>query len=186
MNFSEKLAAGIISLGAPLSIVATVAHLPTVLIVTAVAQVVAFALLSQTLGMQRPPVIAALVVYVLGSAATIVATGIGGYLLPAIPGSSAEAVEVAMIATRVALNATFIAFALWSIEFMHHRGAVRIGGALGLASSIGSLVMVALDTRLEPPGLLTILLTGVLWSLGAVATLVALARAGGAVLAKQW
>jgi len=165
----------------------------TVLIVILVAQLFGFIVLSQKFGSRRPAPIAALAVYALGTAATIAAACTDGYMIPAIAaryanGSSGDLQSamqlltlcglIVQVATRVGLNAMFVAFALWSIEFMHVPGWVRTTGIVGLIGSAGSLVLLAATGRFEPHNLLLITLTQALWIFGAAAILAFPVRAG--------
>lgn len=204
MKLSEKLAVAFILAGALLSLTAIAMHpqagpsspdllkrmvelasmdmaVHTVLTVVVLAQVFAYIVLAQRLGMDRPAALGGLIAYVFGAAATIGAMMLDGYFTPMLAAHYANGspsdVQTALglltataiaiqVATRVGINATLVAFACWSIAFMHER-VTRIAGVVGLVSTLGSLALVATIGRFDPHNLLAVTFTEVLWSLGA-------------------
>lgn len=118
----------------------------------------------------------ALTVYSIGVGGTIVAAMIDGFLVPAIAARYVDATPETLstvlpllngcalaiqIATKLALIATAVAIAIWSITLLN--GSARIAGVLGLAAALVAAFVLALTSSLDPHSLGAIVLPQVAW-----------------------
>jgi len=146
-----------------------------------------YATLARRLGLQRPAVLAALVVYLFGCVAMIGATLLDGFVTPhvALDAANAAPERVAFAYNLVhylgvVLNdlaklgwiLQAIAALSWSITLVRMRGGERIVGVLGLLSSaLVCAAVVGSATNMSMASLLGVLLGQLLWNLAAAALL---------------
>ncbi|MBV9409644.1 MAG: hypothetical protein JO164_12525 [Candidatus Eremiobacteraeota bacterium] len=209
-----RVAAGIIiAAGALLTLVA-VAHHPTVghhtrgaaalaavvrfaptdrlvhgtLIAVIGALVYAFAVYTLRRGTVRPAALAGFVAYTLGSATTIVAASIDGFLVPEIAaryaGAPPETLPAAtsllilcslaiQVATKLGMAALGAGIVLWSTDLIRESGVVRAVGALGFVAAVASVIAAFAGTgALTPASLLLVLAAQTVWYLAVAALLV--------------
>lgn len=118
----------------------------------------------------------ALIVYSVGFGGTVVAAMIDGFLVPAIAAryvhTTPETLNSVLpllngcaltiqIATKLALIATAVAIAIWSVTLLN--GPARIAGVLGLAAACAAAFVLALTGSLNPHSLGAIVLLQVVW-----------------------
>ena len=208
-----RAAAGIIiAAGALLTLVA-VAHHPTVghhagpaaalaaivrfaptdrlvhgtLIAVVGALVYAFAVYTLGRGTGRPTALAGFVAYTLGSATTIIAASVDGFLVPEIAaryaGAPPETLPAAtsllilcsltiQVATKLGMAALGAGIVLWSADLVRETGAVRAVGALGFAAAVASVIAAFAGGALTPASLLLVVGAQAVWYVAVAALLI--------------
>lgn len=152
-----------------------------------------YATLARRLGLQRPAVLAALIVYLFGCVAMIGATLLDGFVTPhvALDAANATPERVAFAYNLVhylgvVLNdlaklgwiLQAIATLAWSIMLLRLRGLERVVGVVGLLSSaLVCAAVIGSATNMSMASLLGVLLAQLLWNLAA-ATLLFRRRSG--------
>jgi hypothetical protein len=146
-----------------------------------------YTVLARRLGLQRPAVLAALIVYLFGCVAMIGATLLDGFVTPhvALDAANATPERVAFAYNLVhylgvVLNdlaklgwilQAIAAFA-WSVVLLRMPGRERMVGVVGLVSSaLVCAAVVASATNMSMTSLLGVLLAQLLWNLAAAALL---------------
>lgn len=158
----------------------------------AIASVCAYAFgyttLSRRLGLERPVVIAGLLVYLLGCAAMIGATLLDGFITPHIAldaaGATPERTQFAYDLVHylgLVLNdmaklgwiLQAVAAIAWSLCLVRMRGAARVAGGVGLVSSaLVCAIVLASAPAMSMASLLSVLVAQLLWNIAAAVFLV--------------
>jgi hypothetical protein len=142
-----------------------------------------YATFARRLGLQRPAVLAALIVYLFGCVAMIGATLLDGFVTPHVALDAANATP-----ERVAFAYNFvhylgvvlndlaklgwilqaIAALAWSVTLLRMRGLERVVGVVGLLSSaLVCAAVIGSATNMSMASLLGVLLAQLLWNLAA-------------------
>ncbi len=142
-----------------------------------------YASLARRLGLERPNVLAGLLVYLFGCAAMIGATLIDGFITPhialgaaaATPGRVQFAYDLVHFLGLILNDMAKLGWILqavgalaWSLTLIRMRGAARRAGAVGMLSSVLVCAIVyASDAAMSMTALLSVLLAQLLWNLSA-------------------
>jgi len=154
----------------------------------AIASVCAYAFgyisLSRRLGLQRPLVLTGLVVYLIGCVAMVAATLLDGFVTPHVAADAIRATDPGRIqfaydlvhyigvvlndAAKLGWILQAVGAAAWSTVLLGQRGAARMVGALGWASSGLVCVLVAVSAvNMSMTSLLGVLVAQLVWNLAA-------------------
>lgn len=148
-----------------------------------------YSVLSQRLGLHRPPVLIGLVSYALGTVLMLLGTVIDGFVstdaAAMFLGGSPAAVEQGfrIVNTlsgvllpdlaRVAWVFQSVAAIAWSCALLRERGTQRAMGVIGLlAGALPAGIVFVVGTRMTDTVVVTILLAQAIWNLAAAAALI--------------
>lgn len=144
--------------------------------------------LSRRLGLHKPLVLAGLVVYLIGCVAMVAATLLDGFVTPHIAADAIHATDPVRIqfaydlvhyigvvlndAAKLGWILQAVGAAAWSMGLLGERGAERMVGVLGLASSALVCVLVTVSAvNMSMTSLLGVLMAQLVWNLAAAVLL---------------
>lgn len=172
--------------------IAGLAQLKAVVHGVAIASVCAYgfgyASLARRLGLQRPQVLAGIVVYLIGCVAMVGATIVDGFVIPHVAidaGATPDRIRFAYDTVHylgiVVNDLAKLGWLLqavgalsWSFALLRARGFERTVGVVGvLSSALVCVIVLGSATSMSMTALLSVLLAQLLWNIGAASLLMA-------------